>query len=187
MTEPVPSFDRYSRIPALVAWLVILLCVGFVMSRVARAYRRAAAEGMVNPGAELQVQFAGKSAVGLRELFTDESRPNLYDQTIGDPPASPFTQNVEQMIAAMDKDASTDLLKTRTIIVAGEVHGAKAALTRMDELEKSKPAATIEEDLWSLRHIYNSDSRGAGCRRAPAIDRPARIFRQAGALLWAAR
>src|SRR5207302_5043142 len=69
MTEPLPPAKEHSPLPALIAWLVILCCVSLVMYRVSQAYHAAAEKGITNPSSELQVQFMGKTAVGVKAML----------------------------------------------------------------------------------------------------------------------
>src|SRR5439155_20707040 len=114
--ERIPPERSDSRIPPLIAWSVILLCVCTVMIRVQHAYKRAADLGVTNPSSELQVQFLGKTAVGMKGL-------------LGVAPSA--QQNQDQMIQSLDKYASSSAEKLRVATVVGELKGSDDALKRI--------------------------------------------------------
>ncbi len=165
--ESSPQLQSGSRAPALIAWCVILLCVGLVMVRVQHAYNRAAELGVANPSSEMKVQFVGKSAIGFKAMI------GAGATTKGSAPMP--AQNQDQMIQSLDQYATTPAEKVRTITVVAELKGPGDALKRIDTLEKSdkaKSSGEVEQDLWALRRIYISGiSSLDGASKQRLIDR----------------
>src|SRR4051812_561250 len=120
--QPQP---RHSKFPALIAWVIVISCVAFVMYRVSRSYARAAEQGITNPSSELQVQFVGKTAMGLTAM------PGATATTKSST-TQPANPNAEQMIDSMDQYASSPAEKVRTVTAVAELKGADAALKRID-------------------------------------------------------
>jgi membrane protease YdiL (CAAX protease family) len=152
MTDPAPPSQpldyqppsRESGWPALVAWIVIIGCTVTLMVVNILSYHRQAAKGGENPTTLMQVNLAGKAAVGLNQLLKE-----------GQTDPSPWN-NVQTMVTTIEQTAKTPEEKLRTITVVADVNSANEAFKDLDKLNESKLPAEVADDLTALRTIYST-------------------------------
>lgn len=147
--------------PALVAWLVIIGCTALLMTATALAYRHMAAKGAENPTTTMQINLAGRAAVGMKQMSNS-----------GQMDASPLG-GVQSFVSQVEETAKTPAERIRAIMVVADVNGPNEAFKDLDSLDKSKPPAEIAEDAAALRTIYGTKDPKAldAATRQRLIDR----------------
>lgn len=130
--------------PALIAWIVIIGCTATLMTLTARAYNRMAEKGAENPTTLMQINLAGRAAVGLKQLSNS-----------GQTETSPFG-SVQSFVSQVEETAKTPAERIRAITVVGDANSAEEAIKDLDSLLKSNPPEQIREDAQALRTIYTS-------------------------------
>jgi membrane protease YdiL (CAAX protease family) len=123
----------------IIAWIVILTCVGFVAYKVTRAYARAAARGE-DPGGDVQIVLLGRMAVGMNVLTGSVAPPTT--QTAASQPTTAGSSSkgaanpASEYVKSVEEAAKTTEEKLEAATVVAEIDGAEAALKRLDELEE---------------------------------------------------
>ena len=157
---------------ALLAWIVILACVGLVVYKnVTNAKRE---EQAADQTAQMQLKLSTRMAIGFRALGLD-----------------PTGANANQFITSIDDQAKTPDLKIRAAIAAGEIKGDEEAQKRLEAiasdwlvancrsgwnvLEFTPPDEQIEQDVDALKTVYIKDA-GASALDDAASDRLKRRY-----------
>jgi membrane protease YdiL (CAAX protease family) len=162
-TPPAPA-PRSGRPGAAVAWLLILVSVAYMAA--GRALFDPAKR--VNLGDDaprpFQLLFAGRYAVGITALPPPFGRGGGTAPTTASTtrPASPAAA----LLAQLDAAAKTDADRLRAAVVAGEVSGAEAALSRIGQGRRAFDSPTFH-DASALETLY---TRGPGALTADQAD-----------------
>jgi membrane protease YdiL (CAAX protease family) len=156
-TPPPPPYDAPSPPPlpgprrapvdagTVIAWAVILLCVGAIASRpywtpyVKRAPTSTeVAQQAVGEVRSPQLQMVGRYAIGAK-AFTPAGQP----------------ETVDKLVAAVESAVGDNPVdELRAIPVIAELKGAEAALARLDEFERKHRVDRLRPDVEALRTIY---------------------------------
>jgi membrane protease YdiL (CAAX protease family) len=151
---PQPPYPDYSSAPyrqnsiwpGVVAWLVILCCVGFVVYKNRQASEKLA-EKEENPTAAVQMKLLARTAMGVKALSARTSTTK---------PAMGVDNNAQEMLKTADEIAKTPEEKLRAAIIAGELKGSAEALRRLRELDASDDSGALKEELAALDSIYTA-------------------------------
>src|SRR5204863_6811365 len=126
---PQPPYPEYSSAPSgqksswpgIVAWLVILSCVGYVVYKNTQASRKMA-DKEENPTAAVQMKLLARTAMGVKALAHSTGTTK---------PAMGMDTNTQELLKSADQIAKTPEEKLRTAIIAGELKGSAEALKRL--------------------------------------------------------
>ena len=182
MTEPPqPSLAAQAprgRVGTFVAWLLIIASVGYLA--VGRAIyewasRRTAAAARTGPAdrdaePSFQLLLAGRYAVGAHALISTLETARTSGAATAPTAASAKSPAVDLLAqvdtAAGAPDRGADHF--RAAIVAGEIAGAEAALSR---LAKLKPAAepSLRDDVAALEQLYTRGPYGLTPQQQAAL------------------
>lgn len=128
-----------SRWPTVLAWVVILGCVGliFVAGLRPRDVALVNVQPERDPGTEVLMQ--SRIAVGFHDFLARLGAGNTTAQ---------FTEGVEQA-------ATSPLAKLRTVPAVAELSDAETAVDRLEALREDESLPDdLRPDLWSFRTIY---------------------------------
>jgi membrane protease YdiL (CAAX protease family) len=127
-----------SRVPGLIAWVLILGLAALIVSATARAGESPATQRIMN---DERTRMSAMLAVYLKSLQPDAAASR-----------SLVREQMSVLIKQMESDARTANDKIRVAILAGETLGAEAALKRLDEISEASTAETA--DILVLQVIY---------------------------------
>lgn len=136
---PPSMADGGTQTPAgggrVIAWVVILASIATLVALNAREARLRAREA--EAGASMQIEISCRYVVGAAELLRRVGRAN----------------SSAQMLAGIEKAATTPHDQLALVPVVGELRGESAALNRLKSLNVSKNSAEAS-DAQALRAIY---------------------------------
>jgi membrane protease YdiL (CAAX protease family) len=160
--------------PSVVSWIVILLCVAFI---VLGQYvpeilgrKRAASAG---PMQEAQLEFVARYAVGANHLLKSlapAATTAKSSTTAATAPSDPAVQIAQ----IMGKQAKGPLDEFHSAITSGELLGREAALKQLDAIkpEPDSNAKPDREDLATVKMIYSAGGEKIDAEaRSRLIDR----------------
>lgn len=128
-----------SKLIAVLAWVVIWACLGFVAYANWRVARTAA---RVHATEDFQLQLSSRVALGEVRAFS--AAPQLHAQVRS------------QVVGQLSGFAKTPGEKLRLAIMAGEVEGGKSALDKLEAVQPQLKSPEAKSDLATLRTIYTS-------------------------------
>src|SRR5687767_2271146 len=137
VVQPTPS-----RVPALIAWVLILCLAGLIVSANARAGESPATQRVLN---DERSRMSAMLAVYMKSLQPDAAAS-----------ASLVRERMSVLIKQMESDARTPNDRIRVAILAGEILGPDEALKRLDGISQASTAETA--DILVLQAIYGQGS-----------------------------
>jgi membrane protease YdiL (CAAX protease family) len=144
-----PQPDRLSRWPTVLAWVVIVACIGLIVVAGLRP-RPAIDPGAVDPArvASTELLIQSRMAVGLHHLMGGGTQAGA-----GQTPAASFVGQIDQLA-----DTPVDRLRAVPVLaeIGGPLDAGQEARQRLDALagDPDFPDA-LRPDLQALRTIYN--------------------------------
>jgi membrane protease YdiL (CAAX protease family) len=139
-----PPLPRLARWPAVLAWAVILGCVGLIVVAGLRPRGPGAVDVAPERDPGTAVLMQSRIAVGFHRVL----------KQLGAPPANAGS-STSQFSGALDEAATSPLAKLRAVPAVAELSGGDAALARLDALRDAGTLpADLHPDLASFRTIY---------------------------------
>jgi membrane protease YdiL (CAAX protease family) len=138
-TSPPP---RWSRVSAILSWLVIFGCVGALVYRNVRVQPPGDVQRLMD---DQRARLVGLLAVQLKSMSADKNNP-LGSQT---------KESQEQLIRDMEREARTPEDHVRIAILIGELQGGEAAIAALGKVTPGENSSELTHDLLSLVKVYD--------------------------------